>query len=111
MDGQDWTPIVVRSTGAAKAARHVPTAKPAGSATFRRLDEEELPVATKFLSSESRTEMIKARATKGMTQVQLNTACSFPLHTIRDIENGKLCPTPKQLSVLSRTLGIVMKYG
>lgn len=111
MDGQDWTPVVVRSTGAAKAARSKPVTKPAGSSAFRRLDEEELPVATKFLSSESRTEMIKARTAKTMTQAQLNTACAFPLNTIRDIENGKLCPTPKQLSVLSRTLGISMKYG
>jgi ribosome-binding protein aMBF1 (putative translation factor) len=55
--------------------------------------------------------MIRARTAKGMTQVQLNTACAFPLHTIRDIENGKLCPTSAQMNVIKRVLGVVMKYA
>ena len=116
MDGQDWNPVIVRSTAK----------KPAGSGggsgghfaeesiRLRRLEEDDIPKPTKptkHLSSESRTEMIRARTAKGMTQAQFNTVCAFPLHTIRDIENGKLRPTSMQMNVLQRTLGIVMKFA
>jgi ribosome-binding protein aMBF1 (putative translation factor) len=116
MDGQDWAPVIVRSSakkpagGAGGSSRggHAATAE---AIRLRRLEEEDFPVPTKHLSSESRTEMIRARTAKGMSQVQLNTACAFPLHTIRDIENGKLCPTPQQMNSIKRVLGIVMKYA
>ena len=120
MDGQDWNPIVLRSFGQKSAARgassrgagassrYTPTEE---SVRLRRLESEDMPIPTKHLSSESRTEMIRARTTKGMTQVQLNTGCAFPIHTIRDIENGKLCPTSTQMNTLKRILGINMKYA
>ena len=121
MDGQDWTPIVVRSTakkpvgGAGAGGAAGVTGKPAtrspGAAMLRHLEDEDIPKPTKHLSSESRTEMIRARTAKGMSQVQLNTACAFPLNTIRDIENGKLCPTPAQMHSIKRVLGVVMKYA
>lgn len=117
MDGQDWTPVVVRSHGggakkSATPGRVTRTAPPTAEAIrLRRLEEDDIPKPTKHLSSESRAEMIRVRTAKGMTQVQLNTACAFPLHTIRDIENGKLCPSPAQMNVLTRVLGVVMKYA
>lgn len=113
MDGQDWNPVIVRRGGGAH--RHAPSSGSSGrsatSSLIRRLEEDDLPKPTKHLSPESRTEMIRARTAKGWTQTQLNTACAFPLNTIRDIENGKLCPNPTQLNVLSRILGVSMKYA
>ncbi len=114
MDGQDWNPVIVRSSK--KPAGGAGSASSRGGITeaaarIRRLETEEFPTPTKHLSPESRTEMIRARTAKGMTQVQLNTACAFPLHTIRDIENGKLCPTSAQMNVIKRVLGVVMKYA
>lgn len=116
MDGQDWTPVVVRSTakkpaavgGAGGASRGGITE---AAARIRRLEEEDIPKPTKHLSPESRTEMIRARTAKTMTQDQLNTACSFPHGTINKIENGKYCPTPVQMNAIKRVLGIVMKYA
>lgn len=117
MDGQDWTPIVVRSTakkpavamgGAGGASRGGITET---AARIRRLEEEDIPKPTKHLSPESRTEMIRARTAKGMTQDQLNKACSFPNGTINKIENGKYCPTAVQMNDIKRVLGIVMKYA
>ena len=114
MDGQDWSPVVVRSTAAKKSAggaggasRHTVSDE---VVRLRRIEDEDIPVPTKHLSSESRTEMIRARTAKGMSQVQLNTACAFPLNTIRDVENGKLLPTPAQMNSIKRVLGVVMKY-
>jgi ribosome-binding protein aMBF1 (putative translation factor) len=109
MDGQDWNPVVVRSTAKKPAAGYTPPSETA--VRIRRLESEEIPKPTKHLSPDSRTEMIRARTAKGMSQVQLNAACAFPLHTIRDIENCKLCPTPAQMNVVKRVLGIVMKYA
>lgn len=121
MDGQDWNPVVVRST----AKKTLSVGGGAGgtfaggsrggyteeSARIRRLEAEDIPKPTKHLSPDSRTEMIRTRTAKNISQVQLNTACAFPLNTIRDIENGKLCPTSAQMNAIKRTLGIVMKYG
>ena len=112
MDGQDWTPVVVRSTakkptGGAGGGGHMT----AEAIRLRRLETEDIPKPAKHLSSESRNDMIRARAVKGMTQPQLNAACAFPLHTIRDIENGKLRPTSMQMNVLQRVLGIVLKLS
>lgn len=113
MDGQDWTPVIVRNTSKKHtAAGGAGSAKPItpGAAVMRRLEDDDIPKPTKHLSSESRTEMIRARTAKGLTQAQVNTACAFPSNTIRAIENGKLCPTPAQKNALNRVLGIVLKY-
>ena len=86
------------------------TAVSAGAALSRKLMEDDIPKPTKALGSESRQAIIRTRCDKKLNQTQLNTLCAFPLHTIRDIESAKLCPTPTQLTVLSRQLGLVLKY-
>jgi ribosome-binding protein aMBF1 (putative translation factor) len=121
MDGQDWTPLVVRSTtkkpaggagvGGAAGATGKPATRTPGAALLRHLEDDDIPKPTKRLSPESRTEMIRARTAKGMTQDQLNTTCSFPHGTINKIENCKYCPTPQQMNDLKRVLGIVMRYA
>jgi ribosome-binding protein aMBF1 (putative translation factor) len=114
MDGQDWTPVVVRSTakkptGGAGASGHKPARTP-GAAAISHLEDDDYPKPTKSLSPESRADMIRARSAKSMTQDQLNTACSFPHNTINKIEKGLYCPTPEQMNVLRRVLNINMKY-
>ena len=54
--------------------------------------------------------IVAKRVANGWNQTQLNQQCGFPLHTIRDIENGKLTPTPGQLNVLNRVLKAGLKY-
>jgi ribosome-binding protein aMBF1 (putative translation factor) len=82
----------------------------AGAAVLRRLDTEDLPLPTKSLSGASRHAIVAARVAREWTQAQLNTQCSFPSNTMRDIESGKLCPTPTQLGVLNRVLKLALKY-
>ena len=110
MDGQDWTPVVVNKgktrSSAASDQKHVSP----GLAAQHRLENDE-PRKTKSLSSESRKAILQARVANNWNQTQLNTQCSFPQNTIRDIENGKLCPTPQQLNVLSRVLKVILKYA
>ena len=109
MDCQDWDSVKIgvhaRRTVAPRPA------KPAGTKALSAL-EDETPVPTKSLSPVSRAEIVRLRTTREppMTQAGLNTACSFPANTIRDIESGKLCPTPTQLNVLNRVLRTALKY-
>jgi len=109
MDGQDWTPVVVnkvKTRSSASGQKHVSP----GLAAQHRIENDE-PRKTKSLSPESRQAILQARVANKWNQTQLNTQCSFPQNTIRDIENGKLCPTPQQLNVLSRVLKVILKYA
>ncbi len=111
MDHQDWSPVRI-GVGASRTS--TPSNRVAvthATAVARRLDDDDLPKPTKSLSSESRALIVRKRTEAEQTQTQLNTACSFPPNTIRDIESGKLCPTPTQLNVLNRVLKTQLKYA
>ena len=112
MEHQDWEPIKVGSSMTKK-----PVAKPARPAGTKALhaveDDDHSVLPTKSLSPASRAEIVRLRTSMEpkKTQAELNTACSFPANTIRDIEAGRLCPTPKQLEVLNRVLRTTLKYA
>lgn len=111
MDCQDWNTVKIRSI-AKKPAPSRP-AHPTGTKTLRAVEDDDAPrKAPRSLSAASRAEIIRIRTTQEpkRTQTELNTACSFPPHTIRDIESGRLTPTPTQLNVLNRVLRTVLKY-
>lgn len=110
MDCQDWDTVKIKSIAKKPVAR---PSRVAGSSTLSHVEADEIPVPTKSLGAESRTAIIRLRTahTPPMTQTDLNRACSFAPHTIRDIEAGKLCPTPKQLDVLNRVLRTNLKYA
>lgn len=64
----------------------------------------------KQLSTESQTEIVQKRVALKKSQVQLNQDCRFPVNTMREIESGRLCPTPAQLSALNRVLKARLHY-
>lgn len=109
MDCQDWQTVVVRGKAVKKTHATLAPPKSAHSALMHKLDHDE-PVKVKKLSNESRQAIIHARVGMSMNQTQLNTACSFPINSIRDIESGRVTPSPTQLNVLSRVLKLVLKY-
>jgi len=110
--GQDWTEVRIRGKPKqATAATSGPVPKVSSQAVqMRKLEQAEGPIKVKRLSSESKQMIIARRVANGWNQQQLNQQCGFPLHTIRDIENGKLTPTPGQLNVLNRVLKAGLKY-
>jgi ribosome-binding protein aMBF1 (putative translation factor) len=110
MDGQDWSPVVVRGKATKPAASTTKTQVSAAVAQARRLESTD-PPKPKTLTHESKQAIISTRVAKGWNQTQLNTQCAFPPHTIRDIENGKLTPTPAQLNVLNRVLKVILKFA
>lgn len=117
MDHQDWTTITVRNTrrpagGAGTGAPGAPRRTVTNEARIaRELDGDDMPrVHVKRLSAESRQQIVAARVAKSWDQARLNTMCSFPPHTIREIEAGRFHPSPGQLNVLNRVLQIALRY-
>lgn len=106
MDGQDWNPITIRGT---KAIISTGTRAPSKNTTpdvaaQRGLEQQETAQKPRTLSTESRTQIMQARAAMKKTQVELNQMCQFPVNTLRDIESGRIVPTPSQLIRLNRAL-------
>ena len=112
MDCQDWEPVKVGSK-TRPALTHRP-AHTAGAKALRALEDDgdAPPKAPRSLTAASRAEIVRIRTSMEpkKTQAELNTACAFPPHTIRDIEAGRLTPTPTQLNVLNRVLRTNLKY-
>ena len=120
MDEQDWTPVTVHRRGGAAGAGARAGARGSSnivnrvhntqaSAIARKLEETDIG-KPKQLSTVSRNEITQKRVALGKNQVQFNQLCSFPVNTIRDIESGRFCPSPGQLSILNRILKSNLKY-
>jgi len=114
---QDWTPVVLHSSASVRAAAAAnPTSKnphvtrSAAAETAAAMEKKEFGTL-KTLSAESRKTLIAKRVALKLNQVQLNQRCSFAPNTIRDFENGTLCPSNGQLNVLNRLLGGGLSLG
>lgn len=112
MQTQDWTPVVLRSSkrivtvsaSATASAKHPHLTRSVVAQNAVALEKKVIGVLKK-LSPESRITLTQKRAALKLTQVQLNQRCSFAPNTIRDFENGSLCPSNGQLNMLNRILG------
>lgn len=114
MDCQDWEPLKIQSTKATgstsvKKAATGPLKVTAEAAQARKIDSADAPIKLKQLATESRQEMIQKRLAMKKNQSELNSLCAFPPNTIRDIEAGKLTPSPGQLNTLNRILKASLK--
>ena len=108
MDNQNWDTITITRPRANPSAPKPVVERSA--AALRRVEQAEVG-KLKALTTESRNEIVQKRMALAKNQLQLNQDCRFPIHTIRDIENGKLCPTPAQLTMLNRVLKASLKYA
>ena len=109
MEHQDWNPVVLRSN----QKTVVNTVAPKRSAEAQRLAKLDAGEITKIkmLSPESRQELVQLRLAEKLTQQQLDQRCSFPPHTIRDLEANKRAPSTKELQVLNRVLKCGLKLA
>lgn len=117
---QDWEPVTVRRSTHTKnvaAGKNVTTGKivartgdQAAKQAEWKLEGQEIG-RPKQLSAESRNEIVQKRVALGKTQVQLNQDYRLPVNTLREIESGRLCPTPAQLNMLNRVLKASLKYA
>lgn len=112
MDHQDWSPVVLRSsTRIAEKKAAASASQPKRSSEAQRLAKVEATefAKPKMLSPESRQELVQRRLAEKLTQQQLDQRCSFPPHTIRDLEANKRAPTSKELQTLNRVLKTGLK--
>ena len=111
MSVQDWEPTVIRSSGAASAAKRVSGTKVAPEVAHARKILNSEIAKPKQLAPESRQEIVTTRAAMKKSQVELNQLCNFPVNTIREIEAGRLCPSIGQLNTLNRVLKTGLKFA
>lgn len=110
MDHQNWEPQVIRKPAEAarrdalrKGQKEVVERKTSDAAHLAKVERDEI-TKPKMLASESRQELVQRRLAEKLTQQQLDQKCSFPAHTIRDLEANKRAPTTKELQTLNRVL-------
>lgn len=110
MDHQDWNPQVIRKTPAQIRADALRSGKKQtverssyDGAHMAKVEREEYS-KPKMLSSASRQELVQRRLAEKLTQQQLDQRCSFPPHTVRDLEANKRAPSQKELQTLNRVL-------
>jgi DNA-binding transcriptional regulator YiaG len=110
MDHQNWEPQVIRKSAEQLKADALRTGR---KVTMERKSNEGIRLAKleekeygkpKMLASESKQELIQRRLAEKLTQQQLDQRCSFPAHTVRDLEANKRAPTAKELQTLNRVL-------
>ncbi len=113
MDHQDWNPVILRSSARIAEKQKQKQIQPKRSGEAQRLaklDAEEF-VKPKTLSPESRQELVQRRLAEKLTQQQLDQRCSFPPHTVRDLEANKRSPSTKELQTLNRVLKCGLKLS
>jgi hypothetical protein len=99
---QDWEPVVLRKrsgSGSGAPVRRDPVA-----ALMSKLADTEIAGKIKVLSAESVQAIVNYRREHNLTQKQMDQQCSFPAHTINNLEAKKTAPTPGQLRELNRLL-------
>lgn len=114
MDHQDWNPVTIRSSARiAEKQKTAASIQPKRSGEAQRLAKVEATeyAKPKMLSSESRQELVQKRLAEKLSQQQLDQRCSFPPHTIRDLEANKRAPSAKELQVLNRVLKTGLKLA
>jgi ribosome-binding protein aMBF1 (putative translation factor) len=110
MDHQNWTPLVLHKPASAIKADALRSGKKetvernsSNSQHLAKVEREDY-MKPKMLAHESRQELVKRRLAEKLTQQQLDQRCSFPPHTVRDLEANKRAPTQKELQTLNRVL-------
>lgn len=110
MEHQNWEPQVIRKTAsqlkadALRRGEKQTIERRSDTAQHLAKVEREDYVKSKMLASESRQELVQRRLAEKLTQQQLDQRCSFPAHTVRDLEANKRAPTMKELQTLNRML-------
>ena len=107
-DHQDWTVVTI---GRKKKPQNVVNTqmKISPQAAHAAKVAKEEYTKPKHLTNESRQTMLKKRVEMGLNQTELNQRCAFPVHTVREIEAGRLAPSINELNTLNRVLKLGLK--
>jgi hypothetical protein len=116
MDGQDWTPVMVRRLFSKKELSQngkssVQVRDPNKSEKIRiaKLENAEEPAPKKRVASDSLQGLIRKRIEMTLNQEKADALCSFPRHTFKEIEANRLIPTEEQKRRIQQHFGIQLK--
>jgi len=121
-DTQDWTQVILKKTRrVADAAAHRSGAtkiveRPAGTeaqrlASLEKKIENNEAIIRKHIDSTTLKSLIQTRIEKKLTQINADNLCGFPRNTFREIESGRLIPNSKQISLIQKSLGVVIRLS
>lgn len=119
-DTQDWTQVVLKKTrkvaeahrsGATKIVeRHAGTEAQRLASLEKKIENNEA-IIRKHVDSSSLKLLIQTRIEKKLTQINADNLCGFPRNTFREIESGRLVPNSKQISLIQKSLGVVIRLS
>jgi len=105
---QNWEPTIVHGKPKTTTTQ-VNKVKPNPEAIRLAKLENDEPVKIKTLSNDARQELIKGRVAKGLNQEKLAQSINIQANLYKDIENGKVVPTPNLLNKINNFLGTKAK--
>lgn len=102
---QDWTPVVIRNSNAAKKAKEQKQ-NPAGTKDFFKLNEDDVPKLNKITPEQCQI-LREARNAKGITQNDLAKSLNINVSVIKEYEGGTIAKFNKTFyNSLLRRLGV-----
>ncbi len=116
MDGQDWTPVIVKRRYTKKeaiqkgmAVTQVRDSERSEKQRLAKLDNQDIPTVKKRINSESIQILIRKRIEMKLTQDKADAMCAFPKHTFREIEANRILPNEEQKRRIQQNLGVALK--
>ena len=116
MDGQDWTPVVIKRRytkkeliQSGKTTSEVRDPEKNERVRMAKIENEDAPGAKKQVVSESIQELIRKRIELKVNQERADAMCAFPRNTFKEIEARRLVPTEEQKRRIQRYFGIQLK--
>jgi hypothetical protein len=116
MDGQDWTPVIVKRRYTKKeaiqkgmAVTQVRDSERSEKQRLAKLENQDIPTVKKRINSESIQILIRKRIEMKLTQDKADAMCAFPKHTFREIEANRILPNEDQKRRIQQNLGVALK--
>lgn len=116
MEGQDWTPVVIRRKCTTnelikKGHTTIQNRDPIKSEKIRiaKLENSDGPVHKKRINGDSLQQLIKKRLELTLTQEKADMLCSFPRNIFKDIESNRIIPSEEQKRRIQQKFGIQLK--
>jgi len=116
MDGQDWTPVIVKRRYTKKeaiqkgmAVTQVRDSERSEKQRLAKLDNQDIPTVKKRINSESIQILIRKRIEMKLTQDKADAMCAFPKHTFREIEANRILPNEDQKRRIQQNLAVALK--
>lgn len=112
--GQDWTPVVLNTTGVKKRQINKETEKniskqSAADANAKKVDQATEAGQITLLPRDISIQLVAGRVAKKMSQKELATQLNIPVKTIQDIESHKYKRDMQLAQRIAKKLGIQLK--